>query len=93
MKTKQIVMTSAHAIYKMQNVTFSEALIKAWRNFKANLMAVIVKSNKLIKSVGLGYETICFNELNFVQILSSRFSVEYNPAIEKYYGCGMFNND
>lgn len=90
---KSILFKSAHAIFKMQNVTFSEALIKAWRNVKANLKAVIVKSNKLVKSVGLGYETVYFNELVFTQIVVGREYVAYNPAVEKWYDGKTFNND
>jgi len=93
MKTKQIVMTSAHAIYKMQNVTFSEALTLAWERIKAGFKAVILKSNKLVKSVGLGYKTVYFNELFFQNIVVSIESVGYNPAIEKWYDGKTFNND
>ena len=93
MKTKQIVMTSAHAIYKMQNVTFSEALTEAWSLYKNNTMAYVMKANKLVKSVGLGYETVYFNEFVFSNIATPKTSQPYNASIEKYYGCGQFNND
>lgn len=93
MKTKQIVMTSAHVIYKMQNVTFSEALQMAWKMLKAGTKAVILKCNKLVKSAGLGYETVYFNELVFTNITTPRTSQPYNASIEKYYGCAMYNND
>lgn len=93
MKTKQIVMTSAHAIFKMQNVTFSEALTLAWSKMKQGVKAIVMKCNRLVKSKGLGYETVYFSYLVFTNIDPSRESVGYNAAIEKYYGCGQFNND
>jgi len=93
MKTKQILMTSAHAIYKTQNVTFSEALTEAWSLFKSNTMAYVMKANKLVKSIGLGYETVYFDELVFSNIVMSRESVAYNPAVEKWYDGKTFNND
>lgn len=93
MKTKQIVMKSAHAIYKMQNVTFSEALTEAWSLYKNNTMAYVMKANKKVKSAGLGYETVYFNELNFTNIVTPNTSQPYNASIENYYGVGMYNND
>ena len=93
MKTKQIVMTSAHAIYKMQNVTFSEALTIAWEKTKQGVKAIVMKCNKLVKSVGLGYETVYFNELVFTNIDPSIETLNYNPAIEKWYDGKTFNND
>jgi len=93
MKTKQIVMTSAHAIFKMQNVTFSEALQMAWKIIKQGVKAVVMKCNRLVKSTGLGYETVYFNELVFTNIVKPITSQPYNASIEKYYGCGIYNND
>lgn len=93
MYNKSIIFKSAHAIYKMQNVTFSEALIEAWCKVKQGVKAIVMKCNRLVKSKGLGYETVYFNELVFTNIVVSRDSVAYNPAIEKWYGCGMYNND
>jgi len=94
MKTKQIVMTSAHAIFKMQNVTFSEALTLAWSKVKQGVKAIVMKCNKQIKSERwMGYETVYFNELVFTNIVTPRTSQPYNASIENYYGCGMFNND
>lgn len=93
MKTKQIVMTSAHAIFKMQNVTFSEALTLAWEKIKQGVKAIVTKCNRLVKSSGLGYDTIYFNELRFIQIVTRRESVAYNASIEKWYDGKTFNND
>lgn len=93
MKTKQIVMTSAHAIFKMQNVTFSEALTLAWQKVKQGVKAIVMKCNRLVKSKSLGYETVYFNELVFTDITAPITSQPYNASIEKYYGCGMLNND
>jgi len=94
MKTKQIVMTSAHAIYKMQNVTFSKALIEAWKRIKQGVKAIVMKYNRQVKSDRwIGYETVYFNELVFTNIVVIRESVAYNPAIEKWYDGKTFNND
>lgn len=90
---RSLLFKSAWSIFKMQNVTFSEALTLAWSKIKEGVKAVIVKSNRLVKSVGLGYETIYFDELVFQNIKVSRESVKYNPAIEKWYDGKTFNND
>ncbi len=92
MKTKQLVMTSAHAIFKMQNVTFSEALIEAWKAIKSGLKAVILKLNKLVKSVGLGYETVYFEQLLYINIAVKRETVNNAGAVHWYDG-KTFNND
>lgn len=93
MYNKSIIFRSAHAIYKMQNVTFSKALTLAWASIKKGVKAIVMKCNRLVKSVGLGYETIYFNELVFTDIVTPQTTQVYNPAIEKYYGCGIYNND
>jgi hypothetical protein len=93
MYNKSIIFRSAHAIFKMQNVTFSEALTLAWSKVKQGVKAIVMKCNRLVKSVGLGYETVYFNELVFTNITTPRTSQPYNASIEKYYGTGMFNND
>jgi len=90
---KSTLFKSAHAIFKMQNVTFSEALIEAWSLYKNNTMAYVMKVNKLVKSIGLGYETVYFDQLNYKSIVTNRISVAYNPAVEMYYNCGIYNND
>ncbi len=92
--SKSILFKSAHAIFKMQNVTFSEALIEAWSSVKKGVKAIVIKCNKLIKSERwIGYETVYFNELVFTNITTPRTSQPYNSSIEKYYGCGIYNND
>lgn len=90
---RSIVMISAHAIYKMKNVTFSEALKLAWEKTKQGFKAIVMKCNRLVKSKGLGYETVYFNELVFTNIVVSRTSEPYNTAIEKWYDGNTFNND
>lgn len=90
---KSILFKSAHAIYKMQNITFSKALTIAWEKTKQGVKVIVMKCNRLVKSKGLGYETVYFNELVFTQIVAPRTSQPYNGSIEKYYGCGTFNND
>lgn len=90
---KSILFKSAHAIFKMQNVTFSEALTLAWSSIKQGVKAIVMKCNRLVKSVGLGYETVYFSYLVFTNIDPSRESVAYNPAVEKWYDGKTFNND
>jgi len=90
---KSILFKSAHAIFKMQNVTFSEALIEAWSKVKQGVKAIVMKCNRLVKSVGLGYETVYFNELVFTNITAQRTSQPYNTAVEKWYDGKIFNND
>lgn len=90
---KSLLFKSAWSIFRMQNVTFSEALSLAWSKIKLGVKAVIVKSNKLVKSAGLGYETVYFNELVFTNIDPSRESLNYNHAVEKWYDGNTFNND
>lgn len=92
MKTKQIVMTSAHAIYKMQNVTFSEALTEAWSLVKNNTTAYVLKSNKVVKIIGLGYETVYFNELCYASIVT-KIEVVDNSGARHDYGIGIYNGD
>jgi len=92
MKTKQTVMTSAWSIFKMQNVTFSEALTLAWESLKAGVKAVVFRANKLVKSAGLGYETIYFDKLQFVDIEIKR-TVYNNDGAQGWYDGRTFNND
>jgi len=94
MYNKSIIFRSAHAIFKMQNVTFSEALTLAWASIKQGVKAIVMKCNKQIKSDRwIGYETVYFNELVFTNITAPITSQPYNASIEKYYNCGQFNND
>lgn len=87
-----IVMKSAHAIYKMQNVTFSEALTEAWSLYKNNTMAYVIKVNRLVKSSGLGYETVYFDELNYKSIVT-KIEVVDNSGARHWYDGKIFNND
>lgn len=93
MYNKSIIFRSAHAIFKMQNVTFSEALTLAWVKAKQGVKAIVMKCNRLVKSIGLGYETVYFNELVFTNIVTPKTSQPYNASIEKYYGIGPYNGD
>jgi hypothetical protein len=92
MYNKSIIFKSAHAIFKMQNVTFSEALQMAWKIIKQGVKAIVMKCNRLVKSVGLGYETVYFNELVFTNITTSKTVVD-NSGAAKWYDGKTFNND
>lgn len=90
---KSILFKSAHAIFKMQNVTFSEALTLAWAKVKQGVKAIVMKCNKQIKSeLWIGYETVYFNELVFTNIVVSRESVN-NSGASHDYGIGAYNGD
>ena len=89
---KSLLFKSAWSIFRMQNVTFSEALSLAWQKIKSGVKAVIVKSNKLVKSAGLGYETIYFNELVFISVETPKTVVD-NSGAAKWYNGSTFNND
>jgi len=89
---KSLLFKSAWSIFRMQNVSFSEALKLAWKSIKNGLKAVIVKTNKLVKSSGLGYETISFNELVFTNVDIIK-SVYNNDGASKWYDGKTFNND
>lgn len=90
---KQILMKSAWSIFKMQKVSFSQALTLAWSKLKQGLKAVIVKSNKNVKSTRwMGYETIYFNELVFANIVTAEWVVS-NDGAKHDYGVGKYNGD
>ncbi len=89
---KSELFKSAWSIFRMQNVSFSEALQLAWSNIKNGVKAVILKCNKLVKSAGLGFETIYFKELIFVSMITKR-SVCDNSGASKWYDGKTFNND
>lgn len=89
---KSLLFKSAWNIFKMQNITFAKALTLAWKSIKQGVKAIIVKSNKLVKSVGLGYNTIYFNELVFINIKVQR-NVYNNDGASAYYDGVTFNND
>lgn len=90
--SKSLLMSSAWNIFKMSNVTFSEALSLAWEKIKSGVKAVIVKSNKLVKSAGLGYETVYFNELVYTSVDVLRMVVDNSGAIHDYE-IGVYNGD
>ena len=89
---KSLLFKSAWNIFKTNNVSFSSALKLAWKNAKQGLKAVIVKCNKLVKSVGLGYDTIYFNEIVFVNIVT-KVQVYNNDGAKLWYDGQTFNND
>lgn len=91
--SKSILFRSAHAIFKMQNVTFSEALTLAWEKTKQGVKAIVMKCNRQVKSERwIGYETVYFNELVFQSIVVSRGSVN-NSGARHDYGIGAYNGD
>lgn len=89
---KSLLFKSAWSIFKMKNVSFSEALKQAWKLAKEGTKAVIIKANKLVKSSGLGYETVYFNELVFSSI-DTKAVVYNNDGAKAYYDGKTFNND
>lgn len=89
---KSLLFKSAWSIFRMSNVSFSEALTLAWAQIKEGFKAVIVKSNKLVKSEGLGYETVYFNELIYTKIQIIK-TVVNNSCARHDYGIGAYNGD
>lgn len=90
---KSLLFKSAWNIYRMQNVSFSQALTLAWSKLKEGVKAVIVKSNKLVKSVRwMGHETVYFSELVFTSITVLR-TVCDNSGARHDYGIGVYNGD
>lgn len=89
---KSLVFKSAWSIFKIQKISFSDALKLAWKSVKEGVKAVIVRSNRLVKSKGLGYETIYFDELVFTNIEVKRGCYR-NDSISAWYDGNTFNND
>ena len=89
---KSLLFKSAWAIFKMEEITFSEALKKAWEVTKDGKKATILKWNKLVKSAGFGYDTVYFNELVFASIEVIKCKIS-NSGASKYYDGKTFNND
>lgn len=89
---KSLLFKSAWAIFKMEKITFSEALKKAWEVTKDGKKAVILKCNKMEKSAGIGYHNVFFNELAFYSIEVVKEKIN-NSGASKYYDGKTFNND
>ncbi len=89
---KSLLFKSAWAIFKTQEISFSEALKRAWEVTKDGQKATILKCNKLVKSAGLGFDTVYFFELVFSSIEVLRFKTN-NSGAAKWYDGKTFNND
>lgn len=89
---KSEVFKSAWAIFRMKTVTFSEALKEAWGLAKNNLKCYILKMNKQVKSIGIGFETVYYNALQTIKIKNERSSYNCDGA-QAWYGCGRYNGD
>ncbi len=89
---KSLLFKSAWAIFKMQGISFSEALKKAWEVTKDGQKATILKCNKLVKSAGIGFDTVYFFELVFSSIELQKIKIS-NSGVAKYYDRKTFNND
>jgi len=77
----------------MQNVTFSEALIEAWKAIKNGVKVYIRETYKKVKLLSFTKNGLHSDKLENVIYAGKPVHIKYNPAIEKYYGCGMYNND
>jgi hypothetical protein len=89
---KSLLFKSAWSIFRMENISFSESLKKAWKCIKDGKKAIVVKSNKVVKSIGLGFEIIYFNELVYTSIEVLKFKTN-NSGASLYYDGKTFNND
>lgn len=91
--SKSTLFKSAHAIYKMQNVTFSEALTIAWKAIKNEVKVYIRETYLKVKLLSFSKNGLHSDKLENVIDAGKPVHIKYNPAIEKYYGCGVYNND
>jgi hypothetical protein len=90
---KSQLFKTAWAIFKMQTVTFSEALTQAWKETKKGLKAVIVRMNKTVKSERwIGFETIYYNALQVISIETKR-TVCNNDGASAWYDGKTLNLD
>lgn len=89
---KSLLFKSAWSIFRIENVSFSVALKMAWEAIRQGKKVVIEKLNKLVKSSGLGYETVYFYKLTYANIETSK-SVYNNDGASAYYDGKTFNND
>lgn len=89
---KSQLFKTAWTIFRNENVSFSDALKLAWEKTRQGLKAVVLKLNKLVKSAGLGYETVNFTRVEFQNIENKIVSVN-NDGARFDYGFGLYNGD
>ena len=90
---KSILFKTAWAIFKMQTITFSDALKEAWKQTKAGFKTVITRLNKLVKSEKwIGFETVYYNALQTLSIEVKRNN-NSNTGAGAWYDGKTFNND
>ena len=91
MKTKQIVMTSAHAIYKTQNVTFSEALTIAWKAIKNGVKVYIRETYLKVKLLSFSKNGLHSDKLE--NVIDAGKDLVVNIGARHDYGIGAYNGD
>jgi len=88
---RSIIFKSAHAILKMQNVTFSEALKMSWLCFKNQVRVIVTESWNKIKRVAFTKNGSTSG--NIENVILSVGSVVNNDGARYDYGCGIYTGD
>jgi len=84
---KSQLFKTAWAIFKMQTISFSDALKQAWKETKKGFKAVVVRMNKLVKSEKwIGFETVYYNALQIIKIENEKIIVNNDGAAAWYDG-------
>lgn len=90
---KSQLFKSAWAIFRMNAISFSEALKQAWKETKAGFKAVIVRMNKTVKSERwIGFETVYYNALQVIKIQAER-TIKNNDGAAAWYDGKTLNLD
>lgn len=90
---KSLLFKSAWNIFKMQNVTFSEALTLAWKAIKNGVKVYIRETYLKVKLLAFSKNGLHSDKLENVIDAGKPIHIKYNPAIEKWYDGKTFNND
>lgn len=89
---KSEVFKSAWNIFRMENVSFSEALTIAWQKFKSGVRVLIAKLNRTVKTGKFMTRQESFLSLVEQSIKAKRVVVD-NSGAAAYYDGKTFNND
>jgi hypothetical protein len=68
-------------------------LTLAWKAIKNGVKVYIRETYLKVKLLSFSKNGLHSDRLENVIGAGKPVHIKYNPAIEKYYGCGKFNND
>lgn len=91
MYNKSTLFKSAHAIFKMQNVTFSEALKLSWKAYKNEVRVIVTESWNKIKRVAFTKNGTISGTIE--NVISAVKIVVNNSGARHDYGIGLNNGD